>query len=56
MEDAVTLQNFQTNVGNVLEKISYSIDMEGECKPYKEWHKIKVKIFKLLKNNSLSSN
>jgi len=30
MEDVVTLQTFQNNVGKVVEQLSYFIDMETE--------------------------
>lgn len=30
MEDVLTLQTFQTNVGKVVEQLSYFIDMESE--------------------------
>ncbi len=30
MEDVITLHTFQTNVGKVIEQLSYFIDMESE--------------------------
>ena len=36
MEDIVTLQTLQNNVGNVVEQLSYFIDMETEMQTLEE--------------------